>query len=443
MSLRSKTVRKTLVPMVAVQVYLALTVVLYVFGPWKWRDPNMLATVLILLLIQAALWVGFNTGKIARPQDLGGGFRFSKKILNAIVLFGFFVTLLQCLRTLGTIDLTAISQSVSRGLANAAAQYSESKVAGARFGGSALTYFFVLAAPLSWMALPLSLYHFDRLSIPLKIVAVLNILLEISRWLAIGTNKGVFDVFFTIAAVLVLRHLGKGTRASSAVKSRRAKIGIIVCIAFMAVAALWVFSNNVGSRINGHWENYEITNGNTPIDPDAPLMLLCPEALRPTLVLASSYLTQGYYAFSLARLVEWVPLLGAGNSMFLMENIQELTGTDLFSQTYQARLEQFDWDPLVNWHSFYVWIANDVGPVGVVVVLFLIGYFFYQVSFDAIERKDDLAVVLFCLFAIMFFYLPANNQVLSYPSTFMAFWVLFIVWKHRRMRSARRKGESA
>ena len=121
--------------------------------------------------------------------------------------------------------------------------------------------------------------------------------------------------------------------------------------------------------------------------------------------------------------------------MFLMENIQELTGADLFSQSYQARLEQFDWDPLVNWHSFYVWIANDVGPVGVVVVLFLVGYFFYQVSFDAIERVG--------LFAIMFFYLPANNQVLSYPSTFMAFWVLFVVWKYRRIRSTRRKGESA
>lgn len=442
MSLRSKTARKTLVPMVAAQVYLVLTVVLYVFGPWKWRDPNMLATVLILLLIQAALWIGFNTGRIARPQSRGEGLQFSRRFLSAIVLFGFFVTLLQCLRTLGTIDLTAIGQSVSQGLTDAAARYSQSKVEGARFGGSLLTYFFVLVAPLSWMALPLSLYHFDRLSVPLKIVAVLNILLEISRWLAIGTNKGVFDVFFTVAAVLVLKHLGKGGRASSRVKSRRAKVGVIVCVALMAVAALWVFSNNVGSRIDGHWENYEITNGNTPIDPNAPIMLLCPEALRPTLVLASSYLTQGYYAFSLARLVEWIPLIGAGNSMFLMENIQEFTGVDLFSQTYQARLEQFDWDPLVNWHSFYVWIANDVGPVGVIVVMFLIGYFFYQISFDAIERKDDLAVVLFCLFAIMFFYLPANNQVLSYPSTFMAFWVLFIVWKCRRIREAQREGES-
>lgn len=147
MSLRSKMARKTYVPMVAVQVYLVLTVVLYVFGPWRWRDPNMLATVLILLLIQAALWIGFNTGKIARPQGLGGGFQFSQKLLSVIVLFGFLVTLLQCLRTLGTIDLTVIGQSVSRGLTNAAAQYSESKVAGARFGGSALTYFFCIGCP--------------------------------------------------------------------------------------------------------------------------------------------------------------------------------------------------------------------------------------------------------------------------------------------------------
>ena len=128
--------------------------------------------------------------------------------------------------------------------------------------------------------------------------------------------------------------------------------------------------------------------------------------------------------------------------MFLLENIQEATGADLFQLTYQARLEQFDWDPLVNWHSFYVWIANDVGIVGIFAVLFLMGFFFYQVAWDAIELESDIAIVLFCLFAIMFFYLPANNQILSYPTTFMAFWVLFIAWRLTRRRGAMRKGRA-
>lgn len=429
--------------MVAIQCYLLITVVLYVFGPWKWQDPNMLATVVLLLLIQVVLWIGFGTGRISVEREDPQALRFGAKALDVIVVLGLVVTLLQCLRTLGTIDFLSIRQLVSQGLTDAATQYSASKAGTGQFGGPVLTYAIVLTAPLAWMAIPLSLYHFRELSFPIKIAAVANIVFEVSRWLAIGTNKGVFDVFFVCVAVMALRVLRgwKGLRGRGGAYRKRV-VAAVVVIGVLAVAALWVFSNNVGSRVNGHWDYYQITNGNTPIDADAPLMAICPETLKPTLILATSYLTQGYYAFALARLVDWVPLFGAGNSMFLLENIQEATGADLFQLTYQARLEQFDWDPLVNWHSFYVWIANDVGIVGIFAVLFLMGFFFYQVAWDAIELESDIAIVLFCLFAIMFFYLPANNQILSYPTTFMAFWVLFIAWRLTRRRGAMWKGRA-
>lgn len=441
--------KETLIPMIAVQVYLGITLLLYAFGPWRWRDPNMIATVLILVLIQIVLFLGFGTARLSIGKTDRGGCRFSITAINVIVLFGFAITLLQCVRTLGTLDPSAISRSVSEGLTDAASQYSESKLNGGQFGGSFVTYFIVLIAPISWMAIPLSLYYFKRLAPTMKVVALLNIVLEVSRWLAIGTNKGVFDVFFVVVSVLALKTLSKkghsGERLLAARQCKRNAATVIVIVA-LAAAVLWVFSNNVGSRVNGHWENYEITNGNTQIDPEAPLMVICPEPLRPTLILASSYLTQGYYAFSLSRLVEWVPLFGMGNSMFLMENFQELTGVDVFQMTYQARLEQFDWDPLVNWHSFYVWAANDVGPIGTFFIIYFIGYLFYQVSYDAITERSDLAIVLFCLFCIMFFYLPANNQVLSYPSTFMTFWVLLAWWKisrRRRCRDAEMRGGAA
>lgn len=125
--------KETLIPMIAVQVYLGITLLLYAFGPWRWRDPNMIATVLILVLIQIVLFLGFGTARLSIGKTDRGGCRFSITAINVIVLFGFAITLLQCVRTLGTLDPSAISRSVSEGLTDAASQYSESKLNG---GGS-------------------------------------------------------------------------------------------------------------------------------------------------------------------------------------------------------------------------------------------------------------------------------------------------------------------
>lgn len=418
--------------MLIVQAYLLLTIVLYVLGPWEWKDDNIYLTVGMLVVFQLALYFGFNSGKKYLQESKKEGFHFKPTTLKAILLFGLCITALQCVRTIGSIDPSVIMSRVLQGIADASSYYNVNEGGEGSFGGPVVTYLIVLSAPIAWMAIPLSIYHFEKLSCIYRIVAVSTILLEVSRWISVGTNKGAIDVLLTIVAVVILKYASKSRMLSKVkpkTKSKRKKAVAVLLIILLLSAGVSIFVNNTGSRIDNNWINLEITNGQTQINDDSILMMMCPEPLHPALILVSSYLSQGYYALSLTRLVEWIPTFGAGNSMFIMENIKELFGVDLFQYTYQLRLEVFGWDSLVNWHSFYVWVANDVSLFGIVIVMFAIGYVFFRVTCDAILRGDDIAIALFCLFFLMFFYIPANNQIMSYPTSFMAFWVLIVVWQ--------------
>ncbi|MCI8400958.1 MAG: hypothetical protein HFI38_02490 [Lachnospiraceae bacterium] len=417
-------------PMKVIQIYLFTTIILYVFGPWQWKDLNMALTVGLLLSYQTALYLGYRYSSIGYMKRKTRTVYFSKHALQMIILLGFAVTLLQCIRTIGSVNISSILKQVLQGLTDAASQYRASKEVTNKFGGAAATYFIVLTAPITWMAIPLSIRHFKELNMLFRVIAIANIFLEVSRWLAIGTNKGIIDILIIAVCMIYLNSIAKCIKKRS--NLNKSKTHILIIGVVLTVIGLYIFENNVGSRINSNWRNYEITNGNTPINYDSLLMQLLPPGLSTILILVASYLTQGYYAFSLCRSVEWIPMFGTGNSMFIIENIRDLFGFSLYDYTYQTRIACFNWDPFVNWHSFYVWLANDFSIIGVIFVMFILGYLFCQVVQDAIIKGDDLAIVLFCLFAIMFIYLPANNQILSYPTTFMAFWVILIIWKITR-----------
>ena len=97
-----------------------------------------------------------------------------------------------------------------------------------------------------------------------------------------------------------------------------------------------------------------------------------------------------------------------------------------------AALEPMGIDPSINWHTIYVWLANDVTFIGVPLIIFLIGYFFSKTWADCVYGNNDAAVSLFALFLIMTFYFYANNQVISF--SFMPFVVCFAIYVFSRIK---------
>ncbi len=141
----------------------------------------------------------------------------------------------------------------------------------------------------------------------------------------------------------------------------------------------------------------------------------------------SSYLTQGYYGMSQALTLDWVPMYGAGNSMFLV-NIISNNIYDIDQFTYQTRLEPYGWDSDVNWHSMYTWIANDVSFYGVIPVMFLIGLLFGMMFKDAIVHGNPFAKASIFFFILMMVFIPCNNQVAQSNENLCAFLLLIVLW---------------
>lgn len=141
----------------------------------------------------------------------------------------------------------------------------------------------------------------------------------------------------------------------------------------------------------------------------------------------SSYLTQGYYGMSQALELEWTPMFGLGNSMFVVDMI---TGniTDIKQYTYQAKLEPLGWDSKVRWHSIYTWIANDVSFYGVPVVMLLLGGIFGMMFKDAIVTRNPFARASVFFYILLLLFIPCNNQIAQSNENLCAFLLLIGMW---------------
>ncbi|WP_034536981.1 hypothetical protein [Carnobacterium inhibens] len=420
-------------PMLMVQMYLIVVVILYRLGPWEWPTHRPVLFYFLIFLFQLFFGIGYLIGIKKEISIKKLEKKNIKKILSFMIVINLIYTIFNFMHTVGlsSFSISTVLESFVNGIQNPSSQY-QMKFNADKFGGSYFTYFSVLTSPIMWPTLPLSFYYFKSLDLKYKIIVVFSLFFELARWVATGTSKGIIDLIVILLVVIVTKHM-----RSRIIDNRKKffdlkKYRFSIIMVIMLVIGMLFFSNNVGDRVNQNWSDYSSGNGNVTINHDSFLMKLTPDNLKPTLIYLTSYLTQGYYAFSLALDLKFQPMFGIGNSMFLIENINELFGLNLYEQTYQYRMSIFGWDPYVNWHSFYVWVANDVHFFGVIIIMFLIGYLFGITYKNVLVNNDSIALILLCLTTLIIIYIPANNQVLSYPTTFITFWVLLFYWNFRK-----------
>ncbi len=430
-------------PMKLVQLYLSFIIVLYIFGPFEWptREPLLLYS--FLFSAQIILFMGYKssmkrncTPTCKKNIDYE---KFFLKYLKYAITTNLVFVILNTIRNTGmsSFSLVTLLGKVNMGLLNPGQQYHE-KFVSATFGGSILTYTTVILSPFLWMVLPLSLYYFKKLNLFNKILTIIAVVFEAARWISVGTNKGIIDLIIIFSSIILIKHLQSRYSNGDVIKTKyKNKFKIYIPLLILLVIGMTFFTNAINSRVGGVWEN-EFFTIHASINKEALLMRFLPDFVKPTMVYMTSYLTQGYYALSLALTEPFTPMFGIGNSMFLMDNFKKIFDADFFQYTYQTRLSYLGWDSLANWHSIYVWLANDISFIGILPLLYMLGKYFGNICKDVIINKNPIACVILCLLFIMFFYFPLNNQVLSYPTTFMAFWGLTFYWILQKITSRKR-----
>lgn len=430
----------TLFPLGLINIYIFFTLAVYLFGPWDFSNDNKYLTVTFIIVYILSINAGFifgifGTRNKSRIDTKNIELYFSRWLLF-LLLASIFFNVFYILRNTGgnAFSIYYIYEQAFAGIVNPGEQYLKkfSSDALSSVGGGILPKIYVLLSPLIWASLPVSILYWKRLKVTNKLLVACAILTEIIKWISIGTNKGIIDLVIIFVIVILAIYFKK---AFDGKLERKKIISQFLTLSVLSILALVYFNNAIGSRIG---VNYSALLYNVPINENSILFKIIPENFHFFIISISAYLTQGYYAISMSFLVPFSSTLGMGSSLFLYENFKSITGERIWENSYVYKLSELGWDQQVNWHSLYLWLANDWSYFGVIPIMFLLGLMFSLIWKDFLFNYSSISIILLPLYAMIFIYSPANNQVMQTPNLFVSFWVwnfVFVYSNYIRPRS--------
>ncbi|NML47776.1 hypothetical protein HHL11_28770 [Ramlibacter sp. G-1-2-2] len=418
-----------LLPLLFFQAYLGLTVLLFFAGPWPWEPNDPWELFAYLVASQAVIAVGYvaswpRVGALAEsPTDADWVDERAVGFVRIAIITTLVILVPTSLSRTGHLLPNAVE-----GVLNAGAVYN-ANIARLEKGNPfvVVEYLRMLVSPLLVGLLPLTVVYWSRLSCKLKLGALLGIFFHLSLYLATGTNKGIADFAVTLPW-LILLGVSIGTLRLP-VSGRT----IALALGALFVAFLAFFGAGQTQREGGVGEEGVFNTGFSIIEADRSdksLSSRMGESQRIVYESLARYVGQGYYALSMTMDIPHASTLGFGNSMFLARNADAIFGTDYFTAGSLPGLleEQTGWSMQGLWHSIYPWLASDFGFAGALVALGLFAYLLGRSWGSALLHGGHWPVIMVYLLLVLFFYIPANNQILQTAETCVAFFIALGGW---------------
>lgn len=423
--------------------YSVATYLLFVLGPWSYPMRYDLTLVLMIIVYNLAIYGGFRRGVAPPAPRSWGQSRNAKVNVDAVLTVSFFVTLV-----LFPIRMVVATQNYSLdwhlfitkvviGLSSAQENYSQRSVTSPPGIWVVLNYAYVLLGFIAWLYVPLVVLLWERASWPKRALAALVLVGSVLASVARGQNFGAFDVIAQLGAFILVRRALRGPQASPA-----GRLGISARRAFpiilSAVFLVSFFANTMKSRIGDQFRSLvNIQGKSVPIDESSIIWSITPPPLQPLLASISMYVGHGYAALSMAVREPFDSTFGLGSSYFLMDNVAQLFGSDFESRTFPEKLELSQgFDANAQWHTAYLWIANDVSLFGVPIVLFLLFFVFGRAWRDYVLRGNLFGALMMAPMTIFTVFISANNQLTGQPQALFGFMALAIAWLATRRRFA-------
>jgi hypothetical protein len=421
-------IMKLYFPLLIVEVYLFFTLVLFYFGPVKFKIHNELLF-LFLILIYHGFFVGGYTlaAKLTAVRKITISRKeYSELAYWLLFLFGM-VGVWSAYRNIMMIDTVIpydFFNNLLRGFAEPGLAYTERMMNLDNVQGSGSRIFNITSIFFAFAKLLFVFYflfHWAGLGVIQKLIALIYSFLFIATGISAGINSIVFIffIFGSISLLVVLYERGY-------IHFR--KVLFISGLLFL-VPLTWF--GKIMSERGGGFEYFASTSPRGDITVtngfylnDAPSFF---DFLYYSFVWLCYYVCQGYYGFSLILDLDFKWTYGFGNSEFLQRQLLMISGVDVSPLTFQARIDNI-WDKSAQWHSFYGQFANDVSVIGLAFLMFGIGFIFSKVWKSVLYEKNFYGLALIPIFTIMFIFLPANNQVFGFIDTLSYFIIVFFLW---------------
>jgi hypothetical protein len=419
--------RIALYPIILIQIYLAVSVLVFAFGPWQWPVSNPLQLYSFLILAQVALLAGYLQAIKKQPRPASTKLRIPFLVIVSLALNYLWIGHTYEERTGQPFDLISASTAAVAGITNPGAQYIEKRLNVPMLSAeptSLMGYASFLALPIMCIALPLGMVFWKQLSVSVRVALVGFILIDLLLWSASGMNKGIADYAILLPCMLVARK----PAILLNITRNLAKIGVI---AILGVGALITFfSVNMAGRSEDATMTLFDHDAGIAAEFHNPVLSTVPPVFQAPLAALSSYFVQGYYALSLSLKEPFIFCYGVGNSFTLEGLSRHIFNPPLYDSTYPARIESKGWDSHGRWDSIYPWIASDLSFPGTIVFMFVLGRVFALVWTDVAFCRNVWAVCVLPQLLTMLFYIPANNQVLGFAP--IPFLTMLFLWHFSR-----------
>lgn len=434
------------IPIFLTITYLIFSLVVYRLCPYNWPTKRPILFYGLNFLYILALFMGYNLGikKTIR-------FRYIKwtvnktnkliKIISWLVVVNFIMYFIYVLRAYGFkhFDVVGLIEEMAAGIRQPGfgyyRYYERIRVLDGPdvWGGYVYTIFSLLWGFFKNGVAILSMLYFKQMKLWGKIFSVFYLLLVASYQLSIGNNLQILHVFLLLELPGIMEFfVDYYYRIINIRKIVRFVLRLVIGLILFAMYFGWMQESRsiaYGYEVS----EYKIANllpeiaQTTPETQTPAEYSLLQKKMYNFWISFSSYLSQGYYGMSQALTLDWTPMFGIGNSMFIVDMISG-NWIDINQYTFQGKLEKFGWDSRVQWHSMYTWIANDVSFYGVVIIMFLFGLIFGEMFRDAVVIQNPFAQASMFFFILALLFAPCNNQIGQSNENLCAFFLLVGIW---------------
>lgn len=419
---------KKYLPLVLVQSYLVLTIIVFYWGPIRYRLHNPILFIILIVGYHVAFVLGYLV--VFKNNNRPRGVKFEKEFSSSVYWKLFVFGLLGVLITYKNVMLTdqiipyEIFDNLIRGITEPGQAYTDrmrtfesGQVSTSRlvnvlsliFGFAKLLFIFYF------------LYFWRVIGLLKRLVSLVYSLMFLSTGISGGLNSLVF-LFFIFAGVSIIIKFHYS-------KSKDFQKMLLVWGLLFLIPLSWF--GKIMSERGGGFEYFQSTSPLGDISFISNFDLATTESffgfIYYAFVWLSYYICQGYYGFSLILDLDWQWTYGFGNSEFLQRQVLVLTGKDISPLTFQTRISNV-WDKSAQWHSFYGQFANDFGFFGLVFFIFILGFGFATAWKSVLERDAFYGKALMPIFTIMFIFFPANNQVFGYIDTLSYMLFVSVLW---------------
>lgn len=427
-----------LTPIIFFQLYLSFTVLIFLFGPWPWDVENSVSLYSYLLSAQISILIGYLLSWPGLKKYNSESFKeknnqsFSRiNFFNKCIIINIILLIPTSLSRTGNFFPDIYNGIINPGLAYNL-NYERLQ------NGNIYQFVEYLRLILSFFLVsffPLAISYWGLLTRKKKLITLFIIFFNLSIFISTGVNKGLADFVLTTPWLIFL-----------AINSGTLKIGLKfrkVVFWFLILLVLFILFFALGQlqREGGVGELGVFNTGGNLIyaDRDTGLSQYLPYVVMVGYESITRYLSQGYYALSLMLELNHPLTWGLGGSMFLARNADSFFSTNFFStQSLPALLEeQSGWGMFSLWHSIYPWLISDFGLIGSLLMLMLFSYLLGKAWGKSICTLDPLWVTIFFLMLVLFFYIPANNQIFQTGETTCGFIsaLLFLLVRNMHIRS--------